>query len=348
MKKISDRQKEILNIIKKRKALSISQIKELLSSQVSIPSLNRDLANLVLSRFLLRKGTGRSIYYILSPYYSLISSYDIDTYFNTDIDHRNGKKSFNFNIFDILKEIDVLDQQKIAFLEKLKNGYQNNIKKLSSTIYKKELERITIELSWKSSQIEGNTYSLLETERLLIEKETVATKPKEDAIMLLNHKIALDYIVAHKDLGKELSLKLIEEIHSLLVQDLGVKRNIRSNSVGITGSSYVPLDNEHQIKESLEKMCHLINSKANAFEKALLTLVLISYIQPFEDGNKRTSRMVSTAILIAYGACPLSYRNVNAIEYKKAMLLFYEQNNITAFNKIFIEQNIFAYQNYFL
>jgi len=82
-----------------------------------------------LSRFLLRKGTGRSIYYILSPYYSLISSYDIDTYFNTDIDHRNGKKSFNFNIFDILKEIDVLDQQKIAFLEKLKNYLLRFIKK---------------------------------------------------------------------------------------------------------------------------------------------------------------------------------------------------------------------------
>ena len=348
MKKLSIRQKEILDIIEKRKSLSISQIKGLLSSQISMPSLNRDLADLVFSRFLLRKGTGRAIHYVFSPYYSLLRSYDVDAYFNIDIERRNGRKSFNFNIFDILKEIDILDPKEITFLEKLRKSYQNNIKKLSSTIYKKELERITIELSWKSSQIEGNTYSLLETERLLIEKETVATKPKEDAVMLLNHKIALDYIIKHKDLGKELSLKLIEEIHSILVQDLGVKRNIRNSSVGITGSSYIPLDNQYQIRESLEKMCHLINSKENVFEKALITLVLISYIQPFEDGNKRASRMVSTAILIAYGACPLSYRSVDAIEYKKAKLLFYEQNNITAFKKIFIEQNTFAHNNYFL
>jgi len=116
-----------------------------------------------------------------------------------------------------------------------------------------------------------------------------------------------------------------------------VSKNIRSRSVGITGSAYKPLDNEHQIKENLEKMCALINSKDNGFEKALFAVTLISYIQPFEDGNKRTGRMVSNAILIGYDACPLSYRSVEAMDYKKAMLLFYEQNNINAFKKIFIE-----------
>jgi Fic family protein len=94
-------------------------------------------------------------------------------------------------------------------------------------------------------------------------------------------------------------------------------------------------------------MCILVNSKANIFEKALLVLVLISYIQPFEDGNKRTARIISNAILMNAGFCPISFRTVDSIEYKKAMLVFYEQNNITPFKKIFIDQFEFAVKTYF-
>ncbi len=94
-------------------------------------------------------------------------------------------------------------------------------------------------------------------------------------------------------------------------------------------------------------MCDLVNAKENVFEKCLLTLLLLSYIQPFEDGNKRTARIVSNAILINYKYCPLSFRTVNATDYKKAMLLFYEQNNVSAFKELFINQCEFAVRNYF-
>jgi len=94
-------------------------------------------------------------------------------------------------------------------------------------------------------------------------------------------------------------------------------------------------------------MCRLINGKENVFEKALLTLVLISYIQPFEDGNKRTARIVSNAVLMNHKHCPISFRTVDSIEYKKAMLVFYEQNNISCFKKIFINQFEFAVNTYF-
>ena len=94
-------------------------------------------------------------------------------------------------------------------------------------------------------------------------------------------------------------------------------------------------------------MCNLVNSRDNIFEKALISLFYISYIQPFNDENKRTARIVSNAQLIGAGYCPISFRTVDSIEYKKAMLLFYEQNNITAFKKIFIEQFEFAVNNYF-
>jgi Fic family protein len=117
--------------------------------------------------------------------------------------------------------------------------------------------------------------------------------------------------------------------------------------VGITGTNYTPLDNEFQIREALEDTCRLINGKANVFEKALLALVLLSYIQAFTDGNKRTARITSNGILIAHGYCPISFRTVDSIDYKKAMLMFYEQNNIAAFKKIFIDQFLFAVKTYF-
>jgi len=84
-----------------------------------------------------------------------------------------------------------------------------------------------------------------------------------------------------------------------------------------------------------------------SFEKALLILVLISYIQTFIDGNKKTARIVSNAILMNYKYCPISFRTVDSTDYKKAMLLFYEQNNISRFKETFINQFEFAVKTYF-
>jgi Fic family protein len=126
-----------------------------------------------------------------------------------------------------------------------------------------------------------------------------------------------------------------------------VDMNIRSRRIGISGTNYQPLDNEFQIKEAMTDMCELINEHSNVFEKALLVLLLVSYIQPFADGNKRTARIISNAFLINENYCPISFRTVDSIDYKKAMLVFYEQNNISAFKKIFIDQFEFAVKTYF-
>jgi Fic family protein len=107
------------------------------------------------------------------------------------------------------------------------------------------------------------------------------------------------------------------------------------------------MDNEFQIREALQSMCNIVNSNSNVFEKALLVLILISYIQPFEDGNKRIARIISNAILMNESYCPISFRTVNSIHYKKAMLVFYEQNNITPFKRIFVDQFEFAVKTYF-
>jgi Fic family protein len=188
---------------------------------------------------------------------------------------------------------------------------------------------------------------LLETERLLKEKETASGKTKEEASMLLNHKAALDFIIDNPNYLNPISVSKIKDINSILVKELAVERNLRKRRVGISGTNYKPLDNEFQIHEALQSTCDVINKKSNVYEKALLALVLISYIQPFMDGNKRTARIVSNAILLSENYCPQSFRTVDSIEYKKAMLLFYEQNNISTFKELFINQFEFAVETYF-
>jgi Fic family protein len=232
-------------------------------------------------------------------------------------------------------------------LNTLQAEFRSHLSAMTDNEYRREMERLGIDLSWKSSQIEGNTYSLLETERLLRESKTAEGKTKEEAVMLLNHKDALRFVLDNPDYLQELSIGHIEDIHTLLTKELSVDKGLRHRRVGITGTNYRPLDNEFQIREAMQTTCDLINSKSNAFEKALLALVLLSYIQPFMDGNKRTARITSNALLIANGYCPLSFRTVDSIDYKKAMLIFYEQNNLHAFKQIFINQYEFAVKEYF-
>ena len=293
-------------------------------------------------------GRGPATKYKLTPQAHVTMPLDLATYFDKDIDEREVQESFNFDLIrDVLPKVEIFTKEELEVLNDAQIEFEKNTEGMTELEYRKEMERLGVDLSWKSSQIEGNTYSLLETERLLKDKQTASGKTKEEAIMLLNHKDALDFVLDVPDYLKELSVHRIEDIHSILTKELEVDRNIRHRRVGITGTNYRPLDNEFQIREALEDTCTLVNGKDNVFEKAFLTLVLLSYIQAFVDGNKRTARITSNAVLIANGYCPISFRTVDSIDYKKAMLMFYEQNNIAAFKKIFIEQFLFAVKTYF-
>lgn len=165
--------------------------------------------------------------------------------------------------------------------------------------------------------------------------------------MILNHKDAFNEAIQNRERFIKLRSADIEYIHSVLIKKLGITKNIRKEGVGIIGTKYRPLDNEPQIKEALQNMIDLINKKESFFEKAFLVSILVSYIKVFEDGNKRTSRMISNAILLAHNSIPLSYRIVDVEEYKKAVILFYELNNISYFKQMFIEQFEDAVGNYF-
>jgi len=294
------------------------------------------------------EGKARATKYFVTAKGRLLRTVDLDTYYAMPVGEREMQTAYNFALIrDELPSVNVFTREEYAFLTEQERVFRDRCKNYPRELYVKEMERLGIDLSWKSSEIEGNTYTLLETVNLLKDKIEAKGKRREDAIMLLNHKEALKAIVAQPEYFKNLSLARMEDVHSLLIEGLGVDRNLRHVRVGISGTNYRPLDVEEQIREAVEDMCALVNGKEDPYEKALLTLLLISYIQPFVDGNKRTSRLMSNAMLIASGCCPLSFRTVAADDYRAAFLLFYEQNNLSAFKRMFLEQVAFAVNEYF-
>jgi Fic family protein len=341
---LSKRQLKILSLIKRLGQSQTKQIQKEFDG-VSRSTIIRDLNDLLEANLIEKKGQGRGVYYQEKIGEDTLKYFDLDSYFSLEADERPVTYS-NFN-FDVFKIKDIFSSKEIDELKKINKNYRKRINNLSKEEFKKELERLSIELSWKSSKIEGNTYSLIDTEVLIKESKEAPGHNKEEAIMILNHKKTIDFIIdKHNDFQK-INLSKIRQIHSLLVDNLGVRKGIRKRPVGIVGTKYTPLDNQHQIQEAVEKMIEMINEVESPFSKAFFAITLLSYIQPFEDGNKRTARLLGNAILLAFKTCPLSYRSVDEVQYKKALVLFYEQNNLRAFKELFVEQFKFSIKNYF-
>lgn len=345
--------KKIISFITSHPSFSSKGIWETIKAthedfSMSYATLKRRLNDLVANNLISPVGKGRGTKYVLSQEFQLLYPLNVENYLSQGMDKRGAKTGFDFHLIPgVLNGANLFTHEEINILNELQEEYTENIHQLSASENRKALEHLSIDLSWKSSEIEGNTYTLLETEALLKHNETAAGKTMEEANMLLNHKKAIDFLVQEKTYLEPLSVAKIENIHHLLVQNLPVDSNIRKGMVTVTGTNYKPLDNEHQIREALQDMCELVNRRENIFEKALLALVLISYIQAFGDGNKRTARIISNGILIQHNYCPISFLTIDSVEYKKAMLLFYEQNNMSAFKRIFIDQFEHAAITYF-
>jgi len=347
--KLNERQNAILAFIEANESVSIGHIFEHIQKdfeKITRITVSRDLEKLLKLSLIEKQGESkRTIVYRISSQYFILKKIDVEKYFSQDVDQRKIRETFNFDIFSQLKNI--FTEAEKNKLSELNEVYRGKIKDIAADALRKEIERLNIDFSWKSSKIEGNTYSLLETEQLIKNQQEASGHTKEEATMILNHKKTLDYIGSNKNDFQSVSVAKIENIHSLLVDGLNVTKNLRKSLVGITGTNYKPLDNEFQIREALEKACELVNKTENVFEKAVILMLLIAYIQPFIDGNKRTSRLSGNAILQSFDSCPLSYRSMDEIEYKKAILLFYEQNNISYFKELFLKQFEFAVENYF-
>ncbi len=343
---LNDRQKKILSVLKKMGNVSRLTLGDKVSPDTSVSKITliRDLNSLIDLNLIKVLGKGKNTSYQLAERNPLLTYIDLDNYFKTESENRVINKYFSEDIFSHLNNLYSLDE--IKLWERSQKIFEKAEDKLDPSIYKRELERFVIELSWKSSQIEGNTYTLIETETLIKQNIKAVGHSDEEAVMILNHKKAFEVILENKNSFKELDLSDVVQLHQVLTNEL-VTSGIRSQKVRITGTQYEPLSDKYQIEGVLRKLIDLINKTEFPPEKALILSVMIAYIQPFADGNKRTSRMLSNAVLLAYDYFPLSYRSVDVNEYRSAMIVFYEINNLYNFKRLYMKQLQFAIDNYF-
>lgn len=338
---ITDRQLQILRHLNQVESASRAELTEVITGASRITVI-RDLNHLVAGGLVVITGRGPATAYSVTQAGKRLRLYDPAVYLRQEPDSRRVQFT-DFGI-DRLESIrDAVTTKEIDRIGRLVNDYRL---RRGSNVASRELERFTIELSWKSSKIEGNTYSLLDTEQLIKNSVEAAGHSREEAMMILNHKLAFDHIWQHHDSYKQLRRASIDDIHQLLTQGLGIGSGLRQLSVGIVGTAYAPPASQIEISSHLNRLAEIVNDSPEPMIKGLIALVGISYLQPFADGNKRTARLVSNALLLAHNYPPLSYRTVDENAFKGALILFYEQGAAGYIIDLYTQQLEFSAKNY--
>lgn len=302
----------------------------------------RALKRLIESDNLIVSGKGRSTGYIVA------GAPAIRAYLQTPYNKRpptTYKKSF----------LDAYIPNKTYYLsavdrEKLHHAGSPNAGPIPAGTYARRiLEQLLVELSWASSRMEGNTYDILQTERLIRYGEEVEGKDRKEALMILNHKEAIQYLVDNLD---EISLIRpdIFSIHALLsdglLADPAMAGRLRAFPVGISHSSYKPLDDEITIDEEFDIILHKASEITDPFEQSFFILVHIPYLQAFVDINKRTSRIASNIPLLKADLAPMSFLVMDDGEYIDGLIGIYELNNVSLLREVYIESYLASAEKY--
>lgn len=223
----------------------------------------------------------------------------------------------------------------------LETGSQTGMADEPAGTYARHIcQRLLIDLSWNSSRLEGNTYSLLETEQLLQAGLSDDTQLSSEAVMLLNHKAAIEFLLESAS-EADFDRRTILNLHALLTADLltdpAAEGVLRSDPVGIGRSSYLP----PAIPALIETLFDTILAKAreirDPFEQAFFAMVHLPYLQPFIDGNKRVSRLAANIPLFRRNLAPLSFVDVPEADYTDGMLAIYELNDVSILREVFLQ-----------
>ena len=209
----------------------------------------------------------------------------------------------------------------------------------AGTYTRKILDRFLIDLTWNSSRLEGNTYSLLETENLVHQGAISENKTPTETQMILNHKAAIEFLVQSSD-NLELNVFTICSLHALLSDNLlgdpSACGRIRTIPVGISRSSYQPLSIPQQIEDMLRIILEKASKILDPYEQSFFLMTQLPYLQAFEDVNKRVSRLSANIPFIKQNCCPISFIEVDKTLYIEGNLAVYELNKIDLLKDIFI------------
>jgi hypothetical protein len=209
----------------------------------------------------------------------------------------------------------------------------------AGTYVRQVLDRLLIDLSWNSSRLEGNTYSLLETQRLLEFGEGADGRAARETQMILNHKAAIEMLA--EDAGEiAFNRYTICNLHALLADNLleddDACGKVRTRAVGISGTVYLPLAVPQLVEEYFLEILEKADAIEDPFEQAFFAMVHLPYLQPFEDVNKRVSRLAANIPLVRHNLCPLSFVDVPQEEYVSGLLGVYELNRIDLLRDVFV------------
>ena len=213
----------------------------------------------------------------------------------------------------------------------------------AGTYARQILQRLLVDLSWNSARLEGNTYSLLDTERLIELGEMAEGKDLRETQMILNHKAAIEYLV---DSAPELSPNpgAVQNLHAILMENLLSnpldEGCLRAAPVGIRGTTYLPTAIPQVVEECFRQGLHTAADIEDPFEQALFLLVHLPYLQPFLDGNKRTARIAANIPFIVGNCIPITFMDIPAAAFTDGLLAVYEVNRIDLIRDMFI----FAYE----
>jgi len=230
-----------------------------------------------------------------------------------------------------------LSDEERAHLKEI--GTASSRQQPAGTYAKQILNRLLIDLSWNSSRLEGNTYSLLDTKRLIDFGEEAAGKARLEAQMILNHKDAIEFLVGSaEEIG--LNRHTILNLHALLANNLladpGAPGRLRRMAVGIEKSAFHPLELPQLIEECFDQILTTAAAIKDPFEQSLFVMVQLPYLQPFDDVNERVSRLTANIPFIRSNVTPFSFRDVPAKLYTDAMLGIYELNEIDLLKDVFV------------
>lgn len=230
-----------------------------------------------------------------------------------------------------------LNQQQRSHLFTI--GQTSQRAEAAGTYARQILQRLLIDLSWNSSRLEGNTYSLLDTQRLLAQGKAATDKSAIDAQMILNHKEAIEFLVESAgEIG--FNRYTITNLHGLLSYDMlpdpGASGRLRTHAVGIHKSVYTPLAIPQQIEENFELLLTKAETINDPFEQAFFVMIHLPYLQPFDDVNKRVSRLAANIPLNKTNLAPLVFVDVPQDLYIEGLLGVYELLDVSLLRDVFL------------
>lgn len=219
----------------------------------------------------------------------------------------------------------------------------------AGTYARRILERLLVDLSWASSRMEGNTYDILQTARLIRFGEEAVGKDRKEALMILNHKEAIQFVVDNLD-AISINRPDMFSIHALLADGLladpAMAGRLRRWPVGISFSNYRPLDDAITIEEEFDILIQKATAITDPFEQSFFLLVHIPYLQAFADINKRTSRIASNIPLLKADLAPMSFLTMDDGAYIDGLIGIYEFNNVSLLGEVYIGAYLASAENY--